>query len=139
MRVTPGAFRTSTKGWLQEEGATQQQALQLLDALYAGLIEGTRYFGKQNIMDTPTEEVPSGLPVHRDVVVAAVDTPRCGCLVDTLEVIRGKRPRGRMAGQNTEVTFALAQKIRLGDTPTNNEWAKAAAQGIQDYCKQRGW
>jgi hypothetical protein len=144
MQVTTATFRASVTGWLKEERATKQQALQLLDAVYAGVISGSVYDGSRgwtDDTDLPVKAVTvadSRIPAEQRV--EDEDYNKCGCLVDTLEQIRDERPRGRLeANSNTLRTFALAQRVAFGDTPANSKWAKAAAQGIEDYIVVKGW
>lgn len=136
MRVTTRTMREAVKGWLEEERATEVQAIQLLDALYAGVIDGGVYTGDR-LGDTATEDLideqhnPKDLDAKPDANLLWGDDA-CGCLVDTLERIRGFKPTRTIKGQ-TGVTFALAVNIPFGGTPSNNAWARAAAAGIEDY------
>jgi hypothetical protein len=144
MRVTKQAFRASVAGWLKEERATKEQALQLLDAVYAGVIAGGIYAGSRGWTDdtaVPVDAVRiagSRIPLEQREEDKSYES--CGCLVDTLEQIRDARPSGFLeANSNTMTAFALAQRIAFGDTPSNSKWARAAAQGIEDYIAAKGW
>jgi hypothetical protein len=118
--------------------------------LYAGAIAGSKYGGFRDDPHGFVERAGGTPPTHAQHVPEISEstyyweiesTSGCGCLVDTLEQIQGFRPEGRM-GVVKEQTFALAMYIPLGATPETHEWAKAAADGIEDYLasgKFRKW
>jgi hypothetical protein len=139
MRVTLANMRKAVKGWLQEEKATREQTLELLDVVYAGAIDGGVYWGDRDNNDgeLDTSNVRAAGLLAALPEDAENDEP-CGCLVDTLERIRGDRPEDEM-GKHTSTAFALALRIPFGGTPSNNVWSKAAAQGIEEYYAEKGW
>lgn len=136
MEISTREVRKSIKAWLTEERATAVQALELQSALEAGLIKGNTYAGYR-VADLATVDQVYSWQVERaqnnyDVPEAYEDTPDCGCLVETLEQIKGKRP-DKDLGPNADETYALALLIKLGDTPENSKWVRAAVRGIEDY------
>ncbi len=147
MRVTMADMRQAVTAWLRTEQADKEQAAQLLDAVYGGIIDGDTYYGvRHESLSAPFRAYHIRRPVHlgeapADHGIGEYEDPSlaCGCLVDTLERITGgDRPADRMS-RNTTVAFAIAQKIPFGGTPDNNGWSRAAARGIEDYFVERGW
>ena len=134
MIVSTKGFREATKQWLEEEKATVEQALKLLSALEAGAVDGGTYKGKRDYDNERPREVLvfRSQPGNDSRGEARVEARGCGCLVDTLERIKGYRPHRSISGA-TEEAFSLALMIGLGDTPKNSKWARAAAKGIEDY------
>lgn len=136
MIVTVQQMRKSVLGWLTEEGATVEQATELLSAIYAGAIAGDNYDGRRlsgvlapwnEVQDFATE---TGIFVaHQDEEEVPAE---CGCLIDSLERIKHGRPT-RAMGPATSRTFVLATLIYIGDTPSNSKWSRAAAKGVEDY------
>lgn len=138
MRQTTAAFRAAVAGWLQEEQAGKESTLLLLEALHAGAISGDSYHGQRREQpETYDLSVVSPGDIESPMDYEA-EGEQCGCLVDTLEQIRDERPAGRLGPQGS-VAFNLAIKIPVGGTPSNNVWARAAAEGIEDYFAAKGW
>jgi hypothetical protein len=136
MEITTTQFRKSVTGWLTEEEATVDQALELQSAIEAGAIEGTAYEGHRPYPNGPIREVVAHRKAHglKTPFLAEMGVDRsCGCLVDTLERIRGGRPSVPMPAGPVAETFALALNIHLGDTPKNSKWARAVVKGIENY------
>lgn len=140
MNVTVQQMRKSVLGWLTEEGATVEQATELLSALHAGAIDGLNYKGKRESDDNaPWGDIDHYENVHgrqnadayNDNEVTLNDDS-CGCLVDSFERIKQGRP-ARQMGASTSEAYAFATMIGLGDTPSNHRWARAAAKGVEDY------
>ncbi len=136
-------MRKHVKGWLKEEGATQTQTLQLLNAIYAGVIDGDTYKGKRSDIGAPVIDV---YPAPIDFIGPEEQTnaygdevPGCGCLLDTLERIQGGRRRAGIMKEHSAIAFNLAIKIPYGVGPEKNVWSRAAAEGVEDYYQERGW
>lgn len=133
--ATTRQMRKSVKEWLTEEKATVAQALQIEAALHAGAIAGSRYGGYRHY------DRVRGLIRKADVVRRqeggediVPEERGCGCLLDTLERIKGHRPTAFLDKETeTGKAFSLAILIQLGDTPANSKWARAAVAGIADY------
>lgn len=131
MQVTTREMRKNVKGWLIEEMATAEQALQLLDALYAGAIAGAVYNGRRSCSEGG--EVISLVRYNRPSSEKKTEIARagCGCLLGTFEDIT--TPRETSITGSSRVVFGLATYIHFGDTPSTSTWARAAARGIEDY------
>lgn len=139
MRFTTTMFRAEIKKWLEYEQADQEQTLQLLDALYAGAIWGSSYGGCRSFLGSQTGRVRDARPLLPLIERGTEDNQGCGCLLDTMEEIQGDRGFDISDHPATANVFELARKIPLGATPDNNPWARAAAQGIEDYYAAKGW
>lgn len=139
MKVTTQQFAKSVKGWLEEEKASVVQAMQLQAALEAGAINGGNYQGhRTDNADQPYEDVMRfrrsvfHTYIRNDDLLEDENEKSCGCLVDTLERIKGNRPFREMRTASGE-TFWLATLIGRGETPSSSKWARAAVRGIAQY------
>ncbi len=141
MQVTLANMRSAVKGWLKEERATKEQTLQLLDVIYAGAIDGGMYTGNRlrgSLRSRVIFELLERVLMAESDYLSSEIPDECGCLIETLEVIRGVRPTHAFTGASAEA-FALAKKIPYGATPENNSWSRAARDGILDYYAEKGW
>src|SRR4051812_15130012 len=95
--VTTRSMRKAVTKWLKEERATIQQALQLESALYAGLVDGSSYRGLRYEQGYDIgEDVNWTAERRKGITGEEVDESvyypsRCGCLLDTIEQIKGGR------------------------------------------------
>lgn len=145
MQITLEEMRRAVKAWLREEKATKKETLQLLEAVYGGVVDGGSYQGRRDwsaeadsIMEQirlPNPLIPKVLERGEEGYLVNAD---CGCLLSTLDALRGNPATGFIEGESA-VAFALAYMIPFGATPFNNKWSNAAAEGIVDYYQSRGW
>lgn len=142
MQVTLANMRRAVKGWLQEERATKGETLQMLDAIYADAIDGGMYAGdcgySSDLEVIKLVKLLEMVPGVKSDYSNSEIPLECGCLVGTLEKIRGMQPTHAFTGASAEA-FALAKKIPYGATPENSSWARAARDGILDYYAEKGW
>jgi hypothetical protein len=135
-------MRKAVAEWLKEEAATIVQALELESALYAGLIRGNSYRGQRFETDSDVGlDVDWSAERRKGVKEEQNDDdpiypPKCGCLLDTLEKIKGGRRRSGVIEAFSQQAYNLAMTIDLGDTPDNSKWARAAVKGIRDYVAE---
>src|SRR4051812_33426219 len=122
--VTTRSLRKAVAGWLREEQATIEQALEVESALYAGAIAGGTYRGNRHWADGPINAVSEYQKQTKDEPQDGTDyTGACGCLLDTFERIKGgRRPFGTLPEESNNA-FALALNLGMGNTPSNSKWA----------------
>lgn len=137
--VSTRRMRKAVAKWLLEEAVTIEQALELESAVYAGLIAGSSYRGRRH---EPGEgigydvdwEAERKKGIEAEIDYEDVKFPStCGCLLDTIEQIKGGRRQAGVIEAFSQQTYNLALTLNLGDTPSNSKWARAAVRGIQDY------
>jgi hypothetical protein len=140
LKVTPRQMRKSVTNWLREEKATIEQALKLQVALYAGAIAGERYDGDRPSDTDYIEQVSKYQgrtgDIPEDPAGYESEDTSCGCLLDTLERIKGRRPVRGMPDASAQA-FSLALMIGYGDTPYDSKWARAAVRGVEDYIAEK--
>jgi hypothetical protein len=134
--ATTQAMREAMREWLQQERATPTQCLQLLEALYGGVIDGRDYQGSRPAYwEDPVvrEQIDEIRKDDRRLSGSEERYGTCGCLLSELETsIRSTHPKAAIRGPRLRL-FVLAFKICYGDTPATSAWCRAAVQGIEDY------